>query len=178
MAVPAIVDKDQFEAVQMLLKSRSPAMVAPRIVSGPTLLTGICFCAGCGGAMTLRTGKSGRYRYYTCCTKARQGATGCPGRTVPMEKVDNRVAEYIERRLLQPARLEQLLSHVLDRRTERAERRRSHVADLRKRAAEADAKLKRLYDAIENGVADLSDPMLKYRIGELKAKRDQAHLER
>ncbi len=59
MAVPAIVDKHEFEVVQMLLKSRSPAMIAPRIVSGPTLLTGICFCAGCGGAMTLRTGKSG-----------------------------------------------------------------------------------------------------------------------
>src|SRR2546421_251658 len=103
MAVPPTVDPTEFEAVQMLLKSRSPAMVAPRIVSGPTLLTRICFCAGCGGAMTLRTGKSGRYRYYTCCTKARQGATGCPGRTVPMEKVDNRVAEYIEQRLLQPA---------------------------------------------------------------------------
>jgi site-specific DNA recombinase len=41
MAVPAIVDKDEFEVVQMLLKSRSPAMVAPRVVSGPTLLTGI-----------------------------------------------------------------------------------------------------------------------------------------
>ena len=139
MAVPAIVDKDEFEVVQMLLKSRSPAMTAPRIVSGPTLLTGICFCAGCGGAMTLRTGKSGRYRYYTCCTKARQGETGCPGRTVPMEKLDNLVADYIEQRLLQPQRLEQLLSHVLNRRTERAERRKSHIAQLRKRAAEADA---------------------------------------
>ena len=177
MAVPAIVDKDEFEVVQMLLKSRSPAMVAPRVVSGPTLLTGICFCAACGGAMTLRTGKSGRYRYYTCCTKARQGETGCPGRTVPMEKLDNLVAEYIEQRLLQPTRLEQLLSHVLDRRTERAERRKLHIAELRKRAAEADAKLKRLYDAIENGVADLSDPMLKDRIGELKATRDQARLD-
>jgi site-specific DNA recombinase len=45
---------------------------------------------------------------------------------------------------------------------------------LRKRAAEAEAKLKRLYDAIENGVADLADPMLKDRIAELKAVRDQA----
>ncbi|MEZ5889642.1 MAG: hypothetical protein R3D52_04855 [Xanthobacteraceae bacterium] len=45
---------------------------------------------------------------------------------------------------------------------------------LRKRAAEAEAKLKRLYDAIENGVADLADPMLKDRIAELKAFRDQA----
>jgi site-specific DNA recombinase len=177
MAVPPIIATAEFESVQMLLKSRSPAMVAPRIVSGPTLLTGICFCAACGGAMTLRTGKSGRYRYYTCCTKARQGETGCPGRTVPMEKLDTVVAEYIEQRLLEPKRLERLLSHVLDRRTERTERRKSHIADLRKRAAESDAKLKRLYDAIENGVADLSDPMLKDRIGELKATRDQARLD-
>ena len=95
----------------------------------------------------------------------------------PDGKLDNLVAEYIKQRLLQPKRLEQLLSHVLDRRTERAERRKSHIADLRKRAAEADAKLKRLYDAIENGVADLSDPMLKDRISELKATRDQARLD-
>ena len=36
---------------------RSPALTAPRIVSGPTLLTGICFCAACGGAMTLEPEK-------------------------------------------------------------------------------------------------------------------------
>jgi site-specific DNA recombinase len=94
-----------------------------------------------------------------------------------MEKLDNLVAEYIEQRLLEPKRLEQPLSHVLDRRTERAERRKSHIAELRKLAAEADAKLKRLYDAIENGIADLSDPMLKDRITELKATRDQACLD-
>jgi site-specific DNA recombinase len=88
MAVPPIIEAAEFEAVQTLLKTRSPAVIAPSIVSGPTLLTGICFCAACGGAMTLRTGKSGRYRYYTCCTKARQGETGCSGRTIPMERLD------------------------------------------------------------------------------------------
>ena len=75
-----------------------------------------CSGAACGGAMTLKTGKSGRYRYYTCCTKARQGETGCKGRTVPMEKLNSLVAEHIEQRLLQPKRLEQILSRVLDRR--------------------------------------------------------------
>ena len=44
---------------------------------------------------------------------------------------------------------------------------------LRKRGAEADTKLKRLYDAIENGIADVSDPMLKERVTELKAIRDR-----
>lgn len=92
-----------------------------------------------------------------------------------MEKLDSVVAEHIERRLLQPKRLEQVLSRVLDRREERAERRTTHIAELRKRAAEAEARLKRLYDAIENGIADVSDSTLKERVAELKAIRDQAH---
>jgi site-specific DNA recombinase len=57
------------------------------------------------GAMTRRTGKSGKYRYDTCCTKARQGETGCAGRTVPAEKRDTLVADHIEKRLLQEAEL-------------------------------------------------------------------------
>jgi site-specific DNA recombinase len=56
----------------------------------------------------------------------------------------------------------------------RSDRRREHIAELNKRAAEADLRLKRLYDAIETGVADLGDPGLKERIAGLKAIRDQA----
>lgn len=123
--------------------------------------------------MTLRTGKGGRYRYYTCSIQVRQGETGCKGRSIPMEKLDNLVAGHIEDRLLAPERLEEVLASVLDRRQERAERRREHMAELNKRAAETDLRLKRLYDAIEAGVADLDDPALKERIAGLKAIRDQ-----
>jgi site-specific DNA recombinase len=172
--VPPIVDQTTFDAVQAHLRSRNPRVTPARVVSGPTLLTGICFCAGCGGAMTLRTGKGGRYRYYTCSTKARQGETGCRGRSIPMEKLDNLVASHIEERLLQPERLEEALATVLDRRQERTARRREHIAQLNKRAAETDLRLKRLYDAIESGVADLKDQALKERIAGLKAIRDQA----
>lgn len=38
-------------------------------------------------------------------------------------------------------------------------------------------RLKRLYDAIEAGVADLDDPALKERIASLKAIRDQAQVD-
>jgi hypothetical protein len=91
-----------------------------------------------------------------------------------MEKLDSLVAEHIAERLLQPERLEEIPASVLDRRQERAERRREHIAELNKRAAETDFRLKRLYDAIEAGVADLDDPALKERIMSLKAIRDQA----
>ncbi len=174
VAVPPLIEQATFDAVQAHLRARNPKVTPARIVSGPTLLTGICFCADCGGAMTLRTGKGGRYRYYTCSIKARQGETGCKGRSIPMEKLDNLVAGHIEDRLLQPERLEEVLASVLDRRQERTERRREHIAELNKRAAETDLRLKRLYDAIESGVADLNDPALKERIAGLKAIRDQA----
>jgi site-specific DNA recombinase len=55
-----LIDQETFDAVQATLKSRNPKVMPARVVSGPTLLTGICFCADCGGAMTIRTGKSGR----------------------------------------------------------------------------------------------------------------------
>ncbi len=38
-------------------------------------------------------------------------------------------------------------------------------------------RLKRLYDAIESGVADLGDPDLKERIASLKAIRDQSRVD-
>ena len=126
--------------------------------------------------MTLRTGTSNtgkEYRYYTCATKARQGVKGCPGITAPMDRLNDAVIA-IEKRLLEPARLEALMDQILERRDDWVAQRRLHVADLERRATEAEAKLKRLYEAIENGVLDMSDPSLKDRIAELAATRDQA----
>jgi hypothetical protein len=176
--VPPLIDRETFDAVQELMQARNPKTELPaRVMIGPTLLTGICYCGNCGGAMTIRTGKSGRYRYYACSIKARQGETGCKGRAIPMDKLDGIVAGHIEERLLDPDRLEETLATVLDRRQEHSERRREHIAELNRRSAESELRLKRLYDAIEAGVADLDDPALKERIAGLKVIRDQAKLD-
>jgi site-specific DNA recombinase len=172
--VPPIIDRETFDAVQALLKARHPTVTPSAVISGPTLLTGLIHCAKCGGAMTIRTGKGGRYRYYACSMKARQGPSACEGMAVPMDKRDDLVAGHLEERLLQPERLETILATVLDRRQERSERQREHIAELNRRAAESEGRLKRLHDAIEAGVADLDDPALKDRIDSLKAIRDQA----
>lgn len=175
---PPLIDQETFDAVQELLQARNPKTEMPaRVVLGPTLLTGICFCGNCGGAMTVRTGKGGRYRYYACSIRARQGDTGCKGRAIPMGKLDGLVAGHIEERLLDPDRLEDVLATVLDRRHEQSERRRQHITGLNRRAAEAELRLKRLYDAIEVGVADLNDPALKERVAGLQVIRDQAKLD-
>ncbi|MBN9567089.1 MAG: recombinase family protein [Alphaproteobacteria bacterium] len=175
MAVPAIIDQAEFDEVQEMLHARSPQLKAPRFVSGPTLLGGICFCADCGGAMTLRSsGKAEHYRYYTCCTRNRQGRSGCTGRTVPMAKLDRLVTDHLETTLLAPERVNDLLAALLERRHAHQDRQQERVAALKRQAAEADAKLTRLYAAIEDGVADARDENLKGRLAELRAIRDSA----
>ncbi len=174
--VPPIIAKDEFEAVQASLKARDPRVAAPRVVTGPILLTGLTVCASCGGAMTLRTGtsKSGTvHKYYSCSTCLRQGKIACKGRSIPMQKLDDLVTEHLSERLFRPERLTALLASVAARRAEKALDVDTRVAALQTQATEAEEKLKRLYKMVEDGVTDL-DNILKDRIASLKLDRDRA----
>ncbi len=105
VAVDPIIEPSLFDAVQARLKARNPKTTPPRVVTGPILLTGIATCASCGGGMTLRTGKSGRYRYYTCATCAQQGKSACKGRSIPMDRLDTLVTERLAEMLFEPPRV-------------------------------------------------------------------------
>jgi site-specific DNA recombinase len=91
ISVPDIIEPQVFEQVQRQLHARNPNVVAPRVTTGPILLTGLAICATCGGGMMLRTGtsKGGRvYRYYTCSNCATNGKMVCKGRSIPVDKLD------------------------------------------------------------------------------------------
>src|SRR5690606_1494814 len=103
------------------LKARSPKATPPRVVSGPILLTGLATCASCGGGMTLRTGKSGRYRYYTCAACAQKGKSACQGRSIPMDRLDNLVTERLAETLFTPNRVRDILGGLLERQASRTE---------------------------------------------------------
>jgi DNA invertase Pin-like site-specific DNA recombinase len=82
VAVPAIVEPHVFEQIQAQLRARSPRVVAPRLTTGPILLTGLAVCATCDGAMTLRTGTSSTgavHRYYTSSGTPRSDAVVVEG---------------------------------------------------------------------------------------------------
>ena len=174
--VPLIIPRTEFEAVAATLKTRDPRVTAPRVVTGPILLTGIATCAGCGGAMTLRTGTSSTgkvHKYYTCSTCARQGKTACKGRSVPMDRLDSIVVENLAEQLFQPERLKLILGKLAEQRSEQAVEVDQRVSALRSDLAAAEDKLKRLYAMVENGIAELDD-ILKDRIAALKGDRDRA----
>ena len=178
--IPAILPLDLFEQVQARLAQNNPKVTPPRIVNGPTLLTGLASCATCGFGMTRSgtTRRGRRYSYYSCAGCKLKGKSVCKGRHVPMEKLDSLVIEGVADKLLVPNRLEKILGALINRAAAKdsavAERRHQLETEL----AAVRAKLSRLYSAIEEGVIDL-DEDLKDRIARLKTKRDiaQASLE-
>jgi site-specific DNA recombinase len=176
VAVPAIVELHMFEQIQAQLRARSPRVVAPRLTTGPILLTGLAVCASCVGAMTLRTGTSSTgavHRYYTCSTCARKGKIACKGRSIRMAKLDGLVTDSLVERLLHPERLAIMLSSLKVRRAEKAEGENKRLMILQREVSDAEDRLKRLYRLVEDGVTDLDD-VLKERLDRLKADRDRA----
>jgi site-specific DNA recombinase len=174
--VPGLVDPQVFEQVQRQLRARSPRVVAPRVTTGPILLTGLAVCGTCGGGMTLRTGTSQNgviHRYYTCSTCARKGKSACKGRSIRMDKLDRLVTDHLVEQLFHPERLAGILGSLSARRGEKAESVNRRIMALQREVTDAEAKLKRLYRLVEDAMTDLDD-VLKDRLNNLKAERDRA----
>ena len=169
-SVPAIIDPGEFLRLQDILSTNSPKKRAPRVLAGPTLLTGILKCASCGGAMTISTGKSGQYRYYACSRRQCSGTTVCRGRRVPMEKLDSLVIGEFCRKILAPTRLLPLLQGVLDSSASGLADRRARLETAKKEQAEAQRGIDRLFSAIETGVLSLDDAGLKDRLDRARAR--------
>ena len=69
---------------------------------------------GCHHGLTITTGKGGRYSYYTCNAKANGSASRCSCKSIREEQLDELVLNELKHRILEPARLRELLVHVLE----------------------------------------------------------------
>ncbi len=173
MTVPPIIDPETFARVRALLTQRNPKQTPPRVVNSPTLLSNLARCASCGGSMTLRTGKSGKYRYYTCSTCARLGKTACKGRSVPMNTLDTLVIDHFAAKILAPERLEPMLKELLSGQSGKASVRLEEVKALKRELREIEDKTNRLLDMVERGVANLDDDALRNRLSAHNQRRDE-----
>jgi site-specific DNA recombinase len=164
IACPPIVDREIWDAVHESMRARNPKAAPPRTVSGPTLLTGLARCSICKSRMTLRTGKSGRYKYYACANAATRGAVGCSGMSIRMDELDSVATSELLAKVLKPERLASILQEM----NKRDARRHSNLdAERLKVSTDFEAKktgLDRLYAAIESGLADLDDDLFRQRV--------------
>ena len=154
MEVPAIIEPQDFDAIQQHLENRRPSVTPARLTNGAMLLTQIARCPHCGGGMTLRTGKSGKYRYCACSAAATKGKSVCQGHSIRMDQLDQIVMDALKKRLLGPERLKALLAVMAKRiaagKGKQAEREKELSAELRREEKAID----RLLDAVANGLVD------------------------
>ena len=171
---PQIIEQAQFDKVAALRETRAPRNTPPRVVNGPTLLIGLAHCGmpNCGAGMTIRTGKGGRYRYYSCHSKVNRGASSCSCPSVRAEKLDDLVMREVAQKIFAHDTLEPLLKRVLDTSDEARQRKERELKQCEERLAEVRQRLSNLYDAIEEGRKLSRDPELAARVKERREEID------
>jgi site-specific DNA recombinase len=174
--IPALIDLATFERTRALREARSPAKTPPRRLNSPTLLTGLLRCGDCGAFMTQVTGKSGRYRYYKCTTRQGQGNHACQSKNLAMDKLDDLILSHLAERVLAPERLHVLISELRKRVASSRSTQQTTVQALEKQLKDAEARLSRLYEAVESGVVELDETLGK-RVQTLKAAKDSTLIE-
>jgi site-specific DNA recombinase len=173
-SVPAIIAPEDFDQIRASLASRNPKRTPPRVVSGPTLLTGLARCGSCQSGMTIRTGKSGRYRYYTCAGCAQKGKSVCAGRSVSMPMLDSLVLDHLANRLFTPERMKIILEAYIAQSADAQIERTRKTAVAKQRQTEISGKVTRLLQMVANGLIETDDPDMANQMQALKAQRAQA----
>jgi site-specific DNA recombinase len=176
--VPQIVTMDAFNRVQGQLRAKRPNVTPTRITTSEVMLTGLARCECCGSMLMLSTGKSGRYRYYTCAAGRLKGKTTCASpTTIPEDQLDKLVLGALADRLLTPQRLVTLLREAIRHRREMASNNATQRTTLRNNLKNAEVQIERLLTALADGtVPDMA--LLKSKLDELNKKREEctAHL--
>ena len=92
---PAILDEKIWNATQELLRSHDRSGVREDRNRWGALLTGIAFCARCGGVLGHVAAQRGSraYRYYVCQQSQRQGVQACPGSRAPAGPLETAVVQ-------------------------------------------------------------------------------------
>ncbi len=167
---PAIISEKQFNLIQDLIGSRSFNSNHPRRTASQYLLSGLLYCGQCGKALQGGSAKSGQYHYYSCYNYLRRGKTVCDSKMISTEGIERTVVNKLKEHVLTPKNLTKLLTTVNN---ELAKVKSTHVKEinsLEKQILRKQAKLDRLYDALESGDLDLE--YLSPRIKKLKTEID------
>jgi site-specific DNA recombinase len=174
--IPAIVDAATFERVRAKRESRAPARRAPRLVSCPTLLTGLLKCGICGHAMTLVTGKGGRYKYYKCTSRQSQGNHACTSKNLAMEHLDDLVLNSMADKIFAPERLQMMVAELRKRIKSSKDDQQERINEINRQIKLVEKKQHNLLNAIEMGTIELDDTT-QHRAQQHKAAREALFIE-
>ncbi len=166
---PRIIADETMDAVAALRAVRRPMVTPPRVTNSTVLLTKVAKCGICGEGMTIRTGKGGRYAYYSCNGKVSAGAARCACPHVRQERLDGVVLGALERQIFEPERMKVLLGQMLEASVEADERRARDLTQARLHKTLAETRLRNLYEAVADGNASVREPVFANILAETNA---------
>jgi DNA invertase Pin-like site-specific DNA recombinase len=110
---PSIVKVDEYRKIQERLTLQNPKKTPPRHTTSEILFGGLLKCGYTGYAMSIGTGKGGRYRYYKCNNNQRKKHCECGGMSFRMEYIDDLVIEHFVDRILNLERMKEIILPLL-----------------------------------------------------------------
>ena len=163
--VPAIIEKEIFDAVQNELRKNSKAP-ARHTADDDYLLTTKLFCGKCGAMMVAQAGTSHRgnvYRYYAC---VRQKKHLCDKKMLPKEKLENFIV-YKTMNVLQNDSVIEELSALL---YELQYNESTLIPQLEQQLKEKEREIGNIIAAIQEGA---NSPTLTKRLNELEQQKSE-----
>jgi site-specific DNA recombinase len=168
-AFEPVVDRQTWEAVQALTRTRTRAPKAAPVDKTPFPLRGLIRCSHCGRAMTPAShhGKTARVRYYECCSGGRR-VNACPIKRVNADSVLEAVLAEVKRVAESPTRTVEVIREAV-KLMPTADKMDGEQSALGRRLRETDKKLKNLMSVMEAGGAGVRS--LITRLQELETER-------
>lgn len=148
--IPAIIDKDTFDKVQLVLHSKKRPRGKQRM-NDNYILSGKVFCGKCGSPMTAQCGtsKNGqKFNYYMC--NRRRYEHDCDKRTVSKENLEQTVSNLMRAEIIDDKLIEWIVSGY----KEAAEKFRNDAKlnELKSELKDVTMRLDNLLKAIEAGI--------------------------
>ena len=164
-AIPAIVDKDLFQAVQDRMALNKHLQGGRPAKNREYPLRSKVFCADCKSAMTISTSKGGYY-YYRCTGKKR--LHNCDATPIRADYLEHRVAEAIKMVLGRPDSTSGLIRILRDQAEKIQGGAVSRLRALIDQEKDISAKLDNAVDAVLNG---LNSPAIQVKIKDLELQK-------
>ncbi len=166
----ALIDQASFDKIQGQIAQRSPKQTHPQIVASNHVLSGLVFCAQCGARMIASTAKSGRFVYYSCQRKFKEGKASCSQTSLNAKKLEPCIIGIVRDRLLTEAHLSKLVSMVFEELQSRDGESSDRILVIKSQLDEIEKKLRRYYQLIETDNLPLGD--VAERLRELNAAKN------
>ena len=175
---PAIISYKEYNKVQVLITSRKPSIIHPRIVACKNLLNGLIFCSTCGKLFTSYSAKSGKFHYYICQNRFKSGTNICRQKPLNIEKFDSFIIETIKEKIFTAENIEYLITLLNEDIDISKKESSTKLKVIEKEISDKTARRKKLYESIETSSIELNDiaPRLKELNQELSSLEEKKNL--